>query len=206
MQLLADGMEIHADLGDHILALAAIAGDQLHIVDKNHLVAVGQDVRAQVGRVHAGALDQVEAVQRRALAHVHDAVKVQRGQSLFLDELEIYVGVIGHHAVAGVLLVGLVAVKSNFLAALGHAETELQRKRRLADRGIGAEDDKIAAADVHPFVEHRNAEVQPVQRLLGVLPVDEAVDQLGIAIALDLRPDGVHQQHGRLGKQLPGMS
>ena len=152
--------------GRHLLAAqvarVALGNDELHIVNKDHVVAVGDGLRHDVARSHAARLDHVEPALGRVLRADREGAPVAVGQAAALDRVEVDLHALRHDAVAD-LAGGRFKAEKADLERLGHVVGHHQGKGRLSVARVAAQHHHVAAPDEAVVVEHVQPEAHIVR-------------------------------------------
>ena len=202
LEILGQTVQRHGDLGDRLVAVPGLRGNQLHIVHEDHVELPGDGLGPDVLHGVPGGFQDPEGQLLAPASGVHDAGDVLPAQALLLEGPEGDVRVVGGQAVGGVGEAGLVGEEAHALPGPRHTQGELQGQGRLAHGAVRADHHEAAGADHEALVQRRDAPVQPVRRRLVVLPVQQIGEQLPVAQI----PVGLvlHQEGRRLAQQLPG--
>ena len=99
--LLRQRVEAHGDLRDLFKALQALIlrGDDLQIIDKDHLVVVRDAVALDILNRHAGCLDLVQRQLADSRRCIRCLLPLPRIHGVCLDSLQGNPGLLRHHAV-----------------------------------------------------------------------------------------------------------
>ena len=138
------GLDVPADL-PHLLSARYPPGfwhNNLQIVDKNHLVAVGQRIRADVRHGHAGGLDDVNGPLDDLFAFCGQERPLLLRDGPTLDFTQLDPGQVGHKPIRQFVAVGLQAVKADPVV-LREGPREAHAQRRFAGGRVAADDHHV---------------------------------------------------------------
>ena len=177
---LSEGVQRAGD-GRHLFAAQvariALRDDQLDVVHKDHVVAVGKRLGHDVAGGHAARLDHVEPALGRVLRTDREGAPVPIRQAAALDRVKVDAHSLCHDAVADLANIRLEAEKAD-LERLGHVVGHHQGERRLAVARVPAQHHHVAAPDKAVVVEHVQPEADIVRGRAARVARGEVLQEL----------------------------